>query len=168
VAAGLTPLAALQAATVNAARALELTEIGTIEAEKRADLLLLDDNPLEDITAVRRISAIIARGQVVDAAELWARKGTNPPMMTYDKQRDRIDPALQRLAAQRPDTLIEALLHTDGTETPEDLPRALIRNVVSSSPKLVRVRDTASNITWMSRARFVVRIALAPTTSRDQ
>jgi uncharacterized protein len=73
VEAGLPPLGALQAATLNAARALGWQErLGTIAPGKLADLVLLDANPLEDILNTRTIHAVILNGRVVDRAELDA------------------------------------------------------------------------------------------------
>lgn len=60
-------MAALQAATLNAARAFGLdTELGTIEEGKLADLVLLDANPLDDIRNVSRVSAVLASGVYLD------------------------------------------------------------------------------------------------------
>jgi imidazolonepropionase-like amidohydrolase len=71
VQAGLTPLQALQAATVNPARFLGRTdELGTVGIGKLADLLVLEANPLEDITATRRIRAVVADGRLYRRAEL--------------------------------------------------------------------------------------------------
>jgi hypothetical protein len=66
VAGGLSPAAALQAATVNAAALLGISErTGTIAAGKDADFLLLDGDPLRDIRATERIRLIVKRGIVV-------------------------------------------------------------------------------------------------------
>ena len=63
VAGGLSPLAALQTATVNPARYLHIdATAGTVAAGKRADLVLLDANPLQDIANVRSVRAVIAAG----------------------------------------------------------------------------------------------------------
>lgn len=65
VRAGLTPAAALQAATLAPALFLKReAELGTIEVGKRADLVLLENNPLIDIRNTRCITAVIARGRV--------------------------------------------------------------------------------------------------------
>jgi imidazolonepropionase-like amidohydrolase len=69
--AGLSPLQALQTATINPARFLgrEKTE-GTINAGSRADLVLLEADPLIDIRNTRRIAAVVVRGQVLLKADL--------------------------------------------------------------------------------------------------
>lgn len=68
---GMTPLAAIQTATLNPARYLgrERT-MGTIASGKVADLVLLDANPLTDITNVRRIRAVFVAGRFLDREEL--------------------------------------------------------------------------------------------------
>lgn len=71
MAAGLSPGEALALATREAARFLgELDEWGTLEAGKRADLLLLDGNPLDDIRAVRAPSGVMVRGTWLPAERL--------------------------------------------------------------------------------------------------
>jgi imidazolonepropionase-like amidohydrolase len=68
---GMTPLAALQTATVNPARYLgrEMT-LGTVAPGKSADLVLLDANPLEDIANVGRIRAVFTAGRFLDRPAL--------------------------------------------------------------------------------------------------
>jgi imidazolonepropionase-like amidohydrolase len=64
--AGFSPLEALQTATINPARFLGREKLqGTIEVGKRADLVLLDADPLIDIRNVGRIDAVILRGRLV-------------------------------------------------------------------------------------------------------
>lgn len=73
VRAGLSPLAALQAATVNPARFLAATDsLGTVEPGKLADLVLLDADPLADIRNTARIRAVITNGRYLDRAALDA------------------------------------------------------------------------------------------------
>ncbi|MBW3570078.1 MAG: amidohydrolase family protein [Gemmatimonadetes bacterium] len=68
--AGLTPLQALQAATLNPARYLQAADtMGTVAAGRVADLVLLDANPLDDIRNTQRIFAVVHRGRLIDAAE---------------------------------------------------------------------------------------------------
>ena len=67
VEAGLTPLDALRAATLGPAEFLGRgREAGTVEAGKVADLVLLDANPLDDITNTTRIRAVVAAGRLHD------------------------------------------------------------------------------------------------------
>ncbi|HEU5053897.1 MAG TPA: amidohydrolase family protein [Hanamia sp.] len=71
VQAGLTPLEALQTATINPARFLNKeNELGTIEKGKVADLVLLDANPLEDIHNTTQINAVVANGSYFSRADL--------------------------------------------------------------------------------------------------
>ena len=65
VAAGLSPMEALQAATRNPGRFLHI-DAGTIEVGKRADLVLLDANPLDDIRNVRLIRAVVLDGKLLE------------------------------------------------------------------------------------------------------
>ncbi len=71
VAAGLTPAAALHAATLAPAEYFELEDhYGSVAAGKTADLLLLSANPLEDIRNAQRIDAVIFNGNLYDRAAL--------------------------------------------------------------------------------------------------
>lgn len=75
VAAGLTPAQIFQAATLSNARALKLDrEIGTVEVGKRANLLLLRDDPRLTIQAYRTIQKIVLGGRVLDPAEMAANR----------------------------------------------------------------------------------------------
>ena len=65
VRAGLSPLEAIGSATLRPAEWFSLQdEMGTIDAGKRADMVLLDANPLDDIGNTKRISQVISRGRV--------------------------------------------------------------------------------------------------------
>jgi imidazolonepropionase-like amidohydrolase len=66
VAAGMTPMQVIVAATRNSAEFLRIQDAGTLQAGKSADFIVLDANPLDDITNTRRISAVILRGSAVD------------------------------------------------------------------------------------------------------
>jgi imidazolonepropionase-like amidohydrolase len=68
---GLTPMEALQTATVNAARLLNRDrDMGTVEVGKRADLVVVDANPLADIRNLRQVHWVIANGRLYEPAEL--------------------------------------------------------------------------------------------------
>ena len=69
--AGLTPYQALETATRNSAIAMgELDEWGTIEVGKRADLVLLNADPLDDIANAEQIAGVMVRGQWLSADDL--------------------------------------------------------------------------------------------------
>lgn len=68
---GMTPMQALVAATRNGAAAAGMEDrLGTIERGKIADLILLDRNPLDDISNIRSLAMVIAGGKMVDIAAL--------------------------------------------------------------------------------------------------
>ena len=70
---GMTPLEALQAATINGARYLGLDkELGSIEAGKLADLVVLDRNPLDNIRNSDSVRFVMVNGRLYDAATLKA------------------------------------------------------------------------------------------------
>jgi imidazolonepropionase-like amidohydrolase len=70
--AGFTPNEAIQAATRVPAEFLRLNDAGTVEQGKRADLVLLRANPLEDIRNTTKIDAVVLRGQHLNRARLDA------------------------------------------------------------------------------------------------
>jgi Amidohydrolase family len=68
---GMSTLAALQTATINPSKNLNIQQTaGTVAAGKRADLVLLDANPLTDIANIGRIRAVILAGHLLDRNEL--------------------------------------------------------------------------------------------------
>ncbi len=71
VEAGLTPLEALQTATINPAKYLGITDdAGTVAPGKRADFLVLDADPTVSIANTQRISAVVLGGRLLDRNEL--------------------------------------------------------------------------------------------------
>lgn len=88
VKAGLSPVEALRTATLNPAEFFSLqNESGTIAKGKRADLLLLDANPLENITNTRRLAAVIQNGRLMSPSEILDRAaGSRDVMKVMNKQ----------------------------------------------------------------------------------
>jgi hypothetical protein len=70
VQAGLTPVQALQTATINPARFLGFAHSGVIAKDKRADLVLLDANPLDDIRNTKKIRSVVLAGRYFSRDDL--------------------------------------------------------------------------------------------------
>jgi imidazolonepropionase-like amidohydrolase len=79
VKAGLTPMEAIQAATLVPARVMKQDkDLGTLETGKIADLILVEGNPLENISNLRNTKFVVAGGRMFDCAELWQSVGFKP------------------------------------------------------------------------------------------
>jgi imidazolonepropionase-like amidohydrolase len=80
---GMTPLEALRAGTIGAARYLGLDkDLGSLEAGKLADLVILDRNPLENIRNSDSVRSVMLNGRLYDAAtmnEIDGHPNTRPP-----------------------------------------------------------------------------------------
>jgi imidazolonepropionase-like amidohydrolase len=72
VTAGMTPAQVIVAATKTSAEILKLDQLGMVAAGKSADFIVLNANPLDDITNTRRIAQVYLRGKQVDRAALSA------------------------------------------------------------------------------------------------
>jgi imidazolonepropionase-like amidohydrolase len=71
VQAGMTPIAAIQAATIVSARVMKLEkESGSVEVGKRADLMLVDGDPLKNISDIRRVVSVVKDGRMYDSQQL--------------------------------------------------------------------------------------------------
>ncbi len=68
VAAGMTPMQVIVASTRNAAEFLRIPDMGTLERGKSADFIVLDANPVDNITNTRRIASVYLRGVAVNRA----------------------------------------------------------------------------------------------------
>ncbi len=76
VQAGMTPFEAIQSATIVSARAMKMEkDSGSIEVGKRADLILVEGDPLTNIGDLRKVSRVVANGRVYDPAKLWQTVG---------------------------------------------------------------------------------------------
>jgi imidazolonepropionase-like amidohydrolase len=71
VEAGLTPMEALQTATLNPARFLGMEkDLGTVQKGKLGDLVLLEANPLEAISNTQKINAVVVNGRFLNRRAL--------------------------------------------------------------------------------------------------
>jgi imidazolonepropionase-like amidohydrolase len=78
VQAGMSPMAAIQSATIVSARVMKLDdESGSIEVGKRADMVLVDGNPLERISDIRRVVSVVTNGRMYDSKKLGRSVGFN-------------------------------------------------------------------------------------------
>jgi imidazolonepropionase-like amidohydrolase len=76
VEAGMTPMQAIESATRVPAESMGLAkDSGTIEPGKRADLIILDADPLANISNVRKLRWVVANGRIMAPAKLWAEAG---------------------------------------------------------------------------------------------
>ncbi|HEU5235081.1 MAG TPA: amidohydrolase family protein [Terriglobales bacterium] len=79
VRAGIPPTKALQIATFNAAKLLKQDRnLGSIEAGKRADFLLVNGNPAENISDIRRCQLVMKDGVLYDSAKVYSAVGIRP------------------------------------------------------------------------------------------
>jgi imidazolonepropionase-like amidohydrolase len=76
VQAGLPPMAAIQTATLGAARAMKLDhDSGSVEVGKRADLVLVEGDPLANISDLRRVVKVVRGGELYDSQALGRSVG---------------------------------------------------------------------------------------------
>jgi imidazolonepropionase-like amidohydrolase len=76
---GMTPLEAIQTATTVPARVMKRErEMGSVEPGKRADLIVLDADPLADIHNIRTVRYVVAAGRMFESTPLWRAVGFTP------------------------------------------------------------------------------------------
>jgi imidazolonepropionase-like amidohydrolase len=80
VKAGMTPMEAIRSATAVAARAMNMDRtVGTIAPGRKADLVVLDADPLQDISNIRAVRYVMKDGRVYESAALWGMVGVMVP-----------------------------------------------------------------------------------------
>jgi imidazolonepropionase-like amidohydrolase len=78
VQAGMSPMAAIQSATIVPAQVMKMAaEAGSVEVGKRADLVLVDGNPLTNISDIRRVVSVVKDGRMYDSKALGRSVGFN-------------------------------------------------------------------------------------------
>ena len=99
---GATPWQAIQAATKNAAELCEVgDELGTVEAGKLADLIVVADNPLDDITNIRKLMLVVKEGQVVsDKRTPDCFRQLSPPEMSGNSGQEPLPHSRNKLRTQ--------------------------------------------------------------------
>jgi imidazolonepropionase-like amidohydrolase len=94
---GMAPMAVLHAATAGSAEAVgRLSDIGTIEPGKTADLVILSADPLTDIRSTRKVAQVMRAGVLYDAAsldELWPERKPGPPPVNDARREQWLPPA---------------------------------------------------------------------------
>lgn len=99
VEAGLTPMQAIQAGTINVAKAFRKDkDFGTIEAGKVADIVLIDGDPLKDIWSVQNVTMTILGGKVVDREFHAGYKNPIPAIRAWRSTPQEIEIAPRSLA----------------------------------------------------------------------
>jgi imidazolonepropionase-like amidohydrolase len=147
--AGLSPLAALRAATRSGAELLGRShELGRVAAGMRADLVLLDANPLDDIHHTRRIAGVMARGRYLPRGELDAMLAQVAADFAGPQDPFRGAPAL--------DTDGEPVFHGDYDITWRDVPFGAERVAVGRRGDAfdVRLESFDLHLGEVSRARW--------------
>ena len=90
--AGFTPLEILQATTINGARFLNReSTMGTVEVNKNADLVLLDENPLADAANLSKIAGVVNAGKYFTKADLDAMKASIAAIVAKTEMRAESD-----------------------------------------------------------------------------
>jgi imidazolonepropionase-like amidohydrolase len=78
VQAGMSPMAAIQSATLGAARVMKMdADSGSVEVGKRADMVLVDGDPLKNISDIRRVVSVVKDGRMYDSRRLGRSVGFN-------------------------------------------------------------------------------------------
>jgi tetratricopeptide (TPR) repeat protein len=150
---GLTPYQALRTANVNVAQYLRhSSEFGTVEVGKRADLVLLDGNPMAAIASTRRVLGVMVRGEWLPQSQL-ARMVKDVPA-SYQRELRRVkmelrsDPVAADKYLEENDPYLnagETAIVEIATAEGFDQVRALVRKVRQADPKAKLVSEEGIN-----------------------
>jgi tetratricopeptide (TPR) repeat protein len=174
----LTPYQALRTATINPARYFRKAgEFGTIEVGKRADLVLLDRNPLRDIANTRAIVGVMVRGRWLPKEELNIRVEAIPE--AYKQELQNVDAELMRDPVPAGRYLIDHdPLRAVGTAAMTDLFRTrgpekfhqLVVKMREADPQSKLASETAINAlgyTFLTQGKYPEAIALLRMNTED-
>ena len=103
---GMTPAQAIVAGTKNGAIACrKLSDLGTLEKGKLADMVILDADPLADIHNIRKVRSVIKGGQTVDLARLPEKRvlSSPKPVLTADNRALLLNPDAPEMKRQAPE-----------------------------------------------------------------
>jgi tetratricopeptide (TPR) repeat protein len=150
---GFTPYAALRTATIDCATFLRHSDdFGSVATGKRADLILLSKNPLDDVRNLHQLSGVMVRGRWISASETRALLQTVPPTYrvanTHLLTQIRIDPSSvdQYLAHNDPfGEQAAALLDLLASQAGSDKFVDLLLRVQKSDPKSPLVAESSIN-----------------------
>ncbi len=81
---GIQPLEVIKIATRNGAQALGIERnVGTIEPQKQADMIILSDSPIDDISNTKKIETVIVDGQFIDSKQIITEFHSMIQNLTY-------------------------------------------------------------------------------------
>ena len=175
---GLTPYQVLQASTAIPARYFrKSTEFGTIEAGKRADLLLLEQNPLTNIANTRAISGVMTRGQWLSKEDLGKRVEQIPAAYKRELQQVESDmvsspgAAEQYLADQDPLRTLAtaAIVDLFRSQGPEKFHQMVVK-MREANPKSRLATEAGINAmgyNFLAQNRYADAIALLRMNTED-
>ena len=175
---GLTPFQVLQTSTLNAARYFHKSdEFGTIEVGKRADLVLLDQNPLQDISNTRKIAGVMVRGRWLPKPELARMVATVPG--SYEKDERDIERLLETdpagaekyIASRDPLNKLSGLVISNLVER-HGFPKLkeIVTGIRKTNPKSPLVAEAAINglgYSLLAREKYADAIAVLRMNTED-
>ena len=175
---GLTPYQALQTATVNVARYLRHEgEFGTVEVGKRADLVLLEGNPLVAIPSTRRVLGVMVRGEWFPRAQLTRMVEDVPASYQRDLRRVRMelesDPSAAEKYLQENDPYLnvgETAILEIATAEGFNHVRDVVHNVRQVDPKSALVSEQGINhlgYALLGNKRYKEAIAVLQMNTED-